>query len=178
MIAAMQGDKQFLASTSCREQCAHACRILRIQNAPPTPFKIIGRLFNVNSWTVANHWRNYRARQNEFRMPGRPAALTLVELDDIIATILRAFRERRPLTLPEIAAVLRAKFNKVLLPDTLYHALTRDLRVRCCQAEPIDERRMQVSDDAIRDYFAQLFATVSRAPSHFVFKINEMSHQA
>jgi hypothetical protein len=111
-------------------------------------------------------------------MAGRPPTLTPEELEHIIDTILRAFQERRPLTLPEIEATIRSKFRKVILPDTLYHALTRDPRVRSCQAQPIDEKRLQVDDAAIRDYFGVLFATVSGAPAHFVFNMDEMGHQS
>jgi hypothetical protein len=177
IVASLQADERFLSSTSFREQCAHACRILRIEHDPPVPFQIIATLFNVDRGTIWNHWRTYRSRQNEVGIAGRPSTLTRDELDITIETVIRAFLERRPLTLPEIGAIIRSKFNKVILPDTLYHALTRDSRIRPCKAEPIDERRAQVSDDAIREYFSTLFTTVSGAPAHFVFNMDEMGHQ-
>jgi hypothetical protein len=177
ILTVLRRDEQFLSARTFREQCSHACRILRTEHDPPVPFKLIGQLFNVDGGTVYNHWRNYKSRLNEVGMAGRPAALSREELDRVVEMILRAFHERRPLTLPEIDASIRANFNKVLLRDTLYHALARDPRIRSCEARPMDEKRAQVTDDAIRDYFAGLFATVSGAPAHFVFNMDEMGHQ-
>jgi hypothetical protein len=37
---------------------------------------------------------------------------------------------------------------------------------------------MQVGYEGIGDYFAQPFATVSGAPAHFAFHLDEMGHQA
>jgi hypothetical protein len=44
-------------------------------------------------------------------------------------------------------------------------------------ATPMDDKRITVSIDAIREYFARLCATVSGAPAHFLFNMDEMGHQ-
>jgi hypothetical protein len=75
--------------------------------------------------------------------------LTQGELGETIEIILQSFRERHPLTLLEIDTGVRAKIGKVLIPDTLYHVLRRD--TRGSPRHPINEKRMQVNDDAIRD---------------------------
>jgi hypothetical protein len=126
---------------------------------------------------VYSHWQNHKSRFNEIGMMGRLSSLSQEELDGTREMILRAFNEKRPLTLPEIGASIRAMFNKVLLLHTLCHALVRQPRVRSCQAHSMDEKRVDVTDDAIRDSFGVLFATLSEAPEHFIFNLDEIGHQ-
>jgi hypothetical protein len=41
----------------------------------------------------------------------------------------------------------------------------------------MEEQRMEVTPDQIRDYFGNLSSLISGSPCHFVFKIDEMWHQ-
>jgi hypothetical protein len=104
----------------------------------------------------------------------RTASRSPSEVGDIVETIKRAFHARRPLSLPEIASVIFEKFGKSLLEDTLHHLLTRDPRIKTCWGKLIDERRLTVGDEAISAYFALLMSTVSGAPAHFIFNMDEM----
>jgi transposase len=72
-------------------------------------------------------------------MPGRPAALSPREFDDIVETINHAFHARWPLSLPEIASAISTKFGKALSHDTVDHLLTRDPRIKTYRGKPIDE---------------------------------------
>jgi hypothetical protein len=78
IIECLQQGKAFTSATCFREQCFHTCRILR----------------------------EYKARRNETKHAERPPALSLQELDEIIADILRGFRQRCSLTLREIASIV------------------------------------------------------------------------
>jgi hypothetical protein len=62
-----------------------------------------------------------------------------------------------------------------MLLDTLYQILRRDGRVRLCTAVPMGDFRWQVSEQAMRDYFATLFETVYGVPAHFVFNMDPMT---
>jgi hypothetical protein len=142
------------------------------------PFKFIGDLFEVDGRIIWNHWKEYKLRRNELKMPGRPAALSPSEVDDIVETINRSFYARRPLSLPEIVSVISTKFAKSLLHDTLYYLRTRDPRIKTCWGKPIDERRMKVINEAISTYFVLLMSTASGTSAHFVFNMGEMGHQS
>jgi hypothetical protein len=64
-----------------------------------------------------------------------------------------------------------------ILNDTLDHILACDPQIRCVPGLPMEEQRMEVAPDQIRDYFANLPSVISGAPCHFVFNINETGHQ-
>jgi hypothetical protein len=48
ILQGLTGNKQFMASESEREQCFHACCILRIGQIPAAPYSVIGRLPSLN----------------------------------------------------------------------------------------------------------------------------------
>jgi hypothetical protein len=177
LIACLSGDDAFSQSQSFREQCFHACRILRMNHIPPVPFAVIGRLLQVDKGTVRNHWQTFKAQENLIRQQGRPSLLTQEELDETVAIIIDAHYERRPLSGPEIRDLIHRKFGKSLRLDTLYQLLKRDGRVKSCAGTPMEDSRLHVTEQAIRDYFATLCANVSGAPAHFVFNMDEMGHQ-
>jgi hypothetical protein len=92
--------------------------------------------------------------------------------------ILEAFYNRCPLNLPEIRATIRTRFNQEILSDTPYGTLVRNHGIKSRPASPMDdERRAEVSDGLIREYFATLCQTVSGTPANFVWHMDEMGHQ-
>jgi hypothetical protein len=92
LIARLSGDDAFSRSQSSREQCFHACRVLRVDHVPPVPFAVIGRLLQVDKGTVRNHWQTFKIQNNLTRQAGRPSLLTPEELDEIINNIISARR--------------------------------------------------------------------------------------
>jgi hypothetical protein len=159
------------SATSFSEQCFHACRIVREERTPHVTLKPIGQVFIVERGTIYNHWHECKARGNEIEHAGRPPDLSSREPDEIIADIFHAFQQRCPFTLPEIASILQNKIQKSLVPDTFYHALTRDPS----RAADNNQRTLQtVPGEEIRCYFAPLFSTVSGAPAHFIFNGDDM----
>jgi hypothetical protein len=139
--------------TSFRERCVHVCRILREGHTPRVILELIGPVVGVKSGIDHNHWREYKARHNEIKHVGRPPALSWQELNEIIADILHGFQQWCPLTLSEIASVIQSKYQKFLLPDTLYYVLTQEPRVKSCRGQPIDEHRMRRFGIALQHYF-------------------------
>jgi hypothetical protein len=178
LLELLLSDASFQASTSFREQCYHACRILRAEQDPPVPFSLIGKVFQVDKGTVRKHARKYADDLDAIGSPGRPPLFTPEQIDEIVKTILYFFEQRKPLTLTDIRSFAIGRFARPVNSDTLRHILHRDPRLKTCTAHPIDERRLQVTDDQIQEYFANLLAAVSGAPAHFVFNMDEMGHQA
>jgi hypothetical protein len=148
-----------------------------MHHAPPVPFSVIGHLLSVDKGTVRKHWQQFKAQANLVGHPGRPSLLTPEELDEVVALIINAHYERRPLSGPEIRDLIDRNYQKSLCLDSLYQLLRRDGRVRSCTGTPMEDSRLRVSDESIREYFATLFANVSGAPAHFVFNMDEMGHQ-
>jgi hypothetical protein len=57
------------------------------------------------------------------------------------------------------------------------HILARVIEIKPVTAIPMDDKRVAVSIEAIREGFARLCATVSGAQAHFVVNMDEMNHQ-
>jgi hypothetical protein len=94
-------------------------------------------------------------------------------MDELVTTVLDAFHRRSRLTRPEICGIAGKRFNEEILSDTVYHILVRDPRLKSCLASPMDERRAEVDEDALREYFAGLCQTVSGTPAHFVWNMDD-----
>jgi hypothetical protein len=124
--AILEHDEDFLASETFREQCARACIALRINHVPPAPFRLIASLFDIDHGALRTHWKNFCNRGNEIGENGRPSVLPPDVLDQVVDMISEGYREKRPLTLVNIKAILLQKWNIKLVRDTLYHILHRD----------------------------------------------------
>jgi hypothetical protein len=69
-------DEQFNSSGSFREQCFHACRILRTQYQPAVPYSLIGKLFHVDKATIRKEWKRFMKDADQAISGGRPPILT------------------------------------------------------------------------------------------------------
>jgi hypothetical protein len=52
----------------------------------------------------------------------------------------------------------------------------RDPDVKSCAGMHMDESRVDVPIEAIREHFATFWQNVSGAPSHFLINVDEMGH--
>jgi hypothetical protein len=91
--------------------------------------------------------------------------------------IIQSYRMGQPLSLSSIQKIVLARWDIPILKDTLYHILARDGRIRCVSGLPMEEKRIEVTSEQIRDYFANLTSLISGAPCQFVFNFDEMGHQ-
>jgi hypothetical protein len=73
-------DGRFKESTSFREQCYFACRILRTEHDPPVPFALLGKGFGVDRGTIRNHAKKYAADLKAIGCPERPSTLRQDEI--------------------------------------------------------------------------------------------------
>jgi hypothetical protein len=55
VIECLQQDEAFTSATSFREQCFHACRILRKGHAPRVSLELIGLVLRIERGTIYNH---------------------------------------------------------------------------------------------------------------------------
>jgi hypothetical protein len=113
----------FSKSESFREQCDHACRILRRMDAPPIPFGALALLFSVDDGTSRKHWQDFKAQESLLQMRGRPTVLTTGEVNELVDVILNAQIIRWPLSGPEVRGIITEKYRKTELLNTLYQIL-------------------------------------------------------
>jgi hypothetical protein len=153
IIGCLSSDETFSKSESFREQCANTCRILYTMHTLSVPFAAIARLFSFNNGTIHQHWQNFKARENVLRMRGHPTVLTTDEISGLVDVILNVQITRGPSSGSEVRGIIEKKYQKTVLLDTLCQILRRDRRVPLCIAVSIESSRLQVPEQAIRDYF-------------------------
>jgi hypothetical protein len=170
-------DELFNASGSFREQCFHACRVLREEHQPVVPYSVIGMLFRVSKGTIRKEWKRFQKDADNAASGGRPPILTSLQVQTIVEQIHTAYERKNPFTIKDICNFASESFRVDVLPNTMRHILARVTEIKRVTAIPMDDKRVAVSIEAIRDHFARLCATVSGAPAHFVFNMDEMGHQ-
>jgi hypothetical protein len=55
--------------------------------------------------------------------------------------------------------------------------MAKEERIKTCKAKPMEEARLEVTDDEILQYFRDLYSQVHGVPAHFVMNMDEMGHQ-
>jgi transposase len=170
-------DGDYLRSTSFREQIGHACRILRIEMAPPVPYSLIGKLYGVSKGTIQIHNRNWKESGVVIGNPGRMPHLSSNQMQHLIATIIRCHAERKPMRATDIKQYVMSEWGKHISTNTIHHMLARNKEVKSLPAKPMEDKRVMVGIDVISDYFNTLGQKISGTPAAFVFNVDEMGHQ-
>jgi hypothetical protein len=173
----LESDSAFLESTTFREQCAHSCAVLRDRHQPKFTWSVIAQIFGVARSTIQEHVALYKLRGNSPGTAGRPSCLTREELEELVQQITECYDRARPLSIHDLLAYISNNFDLNISPDTLYHILQRESRIRSITALPCEDKRLQVPEHEIIHYFHCLAATISGVPPHFVFNVDEMGHQ-
>jgi hypothetical protein len=88
-----------------------------------------------------------------------------------------AYERKKPLTVHQLYGFARDWLQVDVSTNTMHHIMSRISSIKSVTAIPMDEKRLKVTTDQIKEYFANLFANVSGAPAHFVFNMDEMGHQ-
>jgi hypothetical protein len=170
-------DDDFMASTTFREQCARACMRLRVGQKDPIPYSLIGRVMGVTKSTVRDHYLAFLREGNGAGQPGRRSLLSRGEMNQLVEAILASYASKEPMRIQHIKRVIEVAFQKQICSNTLHHILANDDRIRSFPGLPMESNRMEVTTEQITNYFCHLFNTISGAPSHFVFNMDEMGHQ-
>jgi hypothetical protein len=102
IIESLQHDNQFRSAPDLRSQCIHACRLLRDERRPATPYSLIGRILNANKGTVKRYYKQYLRHPESPRPNGRPPILNPAEQGQIVDIVAAAYRRRSPCTVSEL----------------------------------------------------------------------------
>jgi hypothetical protein len=119
----------------------------------------------------------FKKNGNEKQRPGRHTILNADQHEAIVVEILDRYHKNRPMTVWEICRMIYDRWGIEMIPDTLYHIMERDARVKTCRAQPMEDARLQVTPEDIITYFGSLYSAVSGVPAHFVMNMDEMGHQ-
>jgi hypothetical protein len=170
-------DEAFLAARTSRERCAHACRVLRLEHTPETPYELIGQLLELKGGTVRKHWQKYKKQLNADLVRGRKSILSVDQMTSVVNFLRSSFEKGEPATIVEACRFIRDEFGIEVIPNTLQHALARDGRTKPLPAHPMEDSRMAVTIEQIEHYFDWITEALTGTPAHFVFNMDEMGHQ-
>lgn len=173
----LRTNPEFAASTTSRERCYHACRLLRDECAPPVSYRTIGDVLGLAPGTVAKNYAKFKVKGSEIGRAGRPPILLIDEYEEVIRKILRCHEERCPMTVFQVCEMIRERWGKEMIPDTFYKIAKKDPRIRSCTAIAMENVRLAVSQEDIDNHFEYLRDTIDHVPAHFVFNMDEMGHQ-
>jgi hypothetical protein len=176
-VECLKGDDRFCQSTTRREQCAHACRILREDHIPVVPFALIGAILGVDKSTVRKEWKLWLEYENMQRPHGRHPILSNEVREDLIRWITAKWRVHEPVTHRQARLFLSEKWGITVIPNTMSHIIRCIPEIRCCDAFPMEAERMNVPDQAVYTWFENLSRSIDGVPPHFVFNMDEMGHQ-
>lgn len=173
----LRADDTFMASSCVREQCAHACRILRENHNPVVPYSVIGRLLQVHRGQVQKEWKAWKDHENNLLSPGRPVVLDANKAQELIEWVETLWNQHQPPTQKQTRLFIAERWRIWIAKTTLQRTIQRIPRIRCCVTTPIEAERLRVSDEDILAWFMQLRESIDGAPPHFVFNMDEMGHQ-
>jgi hypothetical protein len=177
VTAWLQQDSAFSGAQTSRERCAHACRVLREEHKPETPFSIIAQVLGLRAGTVYNHWLKYKRQRDEILSRGRPMVLTPDQMTALVQFLLTSYTKGEPATIAEAIRFIENQYRINVIPNTLRHALARDGRIKSVTATPMEDTRMAVTIEQIEQHFALLTDLLTGVPSPFVCNMDEMGHQ-
>jgi hypothetical protein len=177
IVEGLRADETFMNAQTAREQCYHACRILRLERVPAIPYSMIGRILDLDKGTVQRHFRKAIAHMADLPQNGRPPIISHEEQEQLITAIQEAYDARRPMTIGEVHYYIETRFHKSIDRNTLMHMLRREPRLRSCHGIPMEEARVDVTAEVIWDFFRRAMEVVEGVPAHFVFNMDEMGHQ-
>jgi hypothetical protein len=114
---------------------------------------------------------------NECGKNGRPGLLNDEEIEMIVNWVNSRDVRAGYLTPLDILQKLADEARKFLEHDALTQILRRDGRIRLVEAKPMEEDRMNVTDDQIMSYLDELRTTIDGTRAHFLFNMDEVGHQ-
>jgi hypothetical protein len=173
----LRASPEFMEASTIREQCHHACRLLRDEHVPVVPYSVIRRLLQMNKGDIIFHCKQYKALGEMAGRNGRPPLLSTDQHEAIVAYLTDAYERGIPCTLHDISRFIEAEFHVALDHNTIHHLIDRDPRIRSIRGVPMEDKRVEVSPEAVIRYLADLAGVIQGMPAHFVFNMDEMGHQ-
>jgi hypothetical protein len=76
----------------------------------------------------------------------------------------------------DISAYIAGNFHVDAIKQTIHNFLKRDLRVKSCRGIPMEDKRVEVTQEQILQFFTEAIERIEGVPSHFVFNMDEMGH--
>jgi hypothetical protein len=177
IIQTLTMDLSFIDFENERDQCFHACRLLRMECMPAVPSSIIGRILAIDKGLVKRQFKWVIAHPNRPSPNGRPSIRSQEQRNQFIEAISHAYATRVPWTIADVNAYIEEHFRVHLAKQTIHELLKLDARVKSCRRVPMEDGRTEVTFKEISDVFRRVIEIIDGVGSHFVFSMDETGHQ-
>jgi hypothetical protein len=181
-LAALQSlltDENILEGcASTREAVVRLCVAFRESDRFPRPisYNRIGQLLGIDRKTVWHHWTHFKAHGLDDSPPGRPAILGDDQLGQVVGFALEQFYSMQPITSARLIWFIHREYGLDISNDTLRRALARDQRIKPCAGTPMEMQRVQVTNEALMEYYSLLQRTIEEVPTAFIWNMDEIGH--
>jgi hypothetical protein len=105
----LEEDETSLGSSTFREQCAHGCVALTLQQTPQFPFRVIARVLGIDNGT-------FKKRGNDVGDGERSVIMSEERLNSLDELITTSHRAGHPPSFTEI----RSMINSIRLPRSIF----------------------------------------------------------
>ena len=155
-----------------QEQIDAVYDILRDQNVS---FSKIGKCFNVNKGTIANHQKR---RLNGRGCIGSPTILTYEEAQSLNEYIVQKYFERSPCTYIEAIRYVSDNFQKIIEYDTMRHIISNSHHLKSVTGIPMEVNRIECSEIEIDKHFETVEKLLEYVPAQFYYNADESGFQS
>jgi hypothetical protein len=138
---------------------------------------VIGSLLSLDKGLVRRQFKWGIAHPHGPGPNGRPPLLSPQQKDQFFEAISMTYINRIPWTLADVSAYIVSRFFIQLNRQTMHEILKRDSRLKSCRGIPMEDKRTEVTEDAILDFFRRAIEATDGVPSYSAFNMDEMGHQ-
>ena len=177
----LSGRTEFKELITHREQCYYLyveSDLLKIKKITKysLSYDDIGKLFGISGSTARFHINNYKKElEDEILKNGRPFSLTETEITDVKSWIQS---NESPPKLRVLKSYIQNSFGKTIFYSSLQILLQR-MGYACVTAKPIEEKRYDVKNDDIVQFFKELKELEElRIPTFLTFNLDEEGHDS
>lgn len=159
----------FTEATSFREQCK-----LIFERCRGVPHNQIAKFFDVDGNSVREQ---YKKLSQTPKPSGRPPILNEEQAASVLAFLRERANSPNPATVSDCLNFVKENFRIDMLPDTCRKWINRSTAFCTVEAEPMDQKRLEVSHDQIVSYFDNLREALTGVPAALVFNLDESGFQ-
>lgn len=136
----------------------------------PISYNDIAMLFGRNKGTI---YKTIQRGRLGYRRIGRPTLLNEEEIGFVKNLIYTKFENKEPVSFDFLLDALDYTFGTVISPDTLRHFCRALKGIKVITGIPMDNKRVDVDQDHIAQYYEELKEMTEKVPAKFIFNIDE-----
>lgn len=174
----LAGDKLFLSCETFRAQARCANDIINDGQTKNTrvPARCFAQFFGLSS--ESSFRSQLHVKDPDHLVCGRIASLSPGDINTVIGWVNMSINPPDPLTYEDLVGKIKKELGKDVTREALRKALARTKAVKCIQATPMEEARLNMNENEVARYETQAEALLQNVNPAFVFNMDETGIQA